>query len=216
MSTRDHKRAAAWKVLGSIDGTGTMLVGPSTTEAEHEMIAVAPPGVALPSPEGSTVAATTHEWRIALWKGDEQSPLIDVEEPRWQSAAPLVFVLELVARLCPDQLPWVADTVERQIRNSVAACRPDRDGKVFGFADRWKAEAEAALYEFEQLVEAAAGDHPPPLARYLNAEPTAESLIAEVQRDEPLWHFDERLRPGAMREILDRAAELVDVTTAAG
>jgi len=137
-------------ILGAVMGHGTLLVGPSPRTPDSEALVLIPPGVRVPAAPGSPAPVSTIGWRVALWAADERGQShIDVGRPVWDSPVSLAYVIGLVEYECPQHLSWVADRVERRLRNTCLAQLPDSSGRMFSFADSWRKDAEAILHEVD-------------------------------------------------------------------
>lgn len=142
--------ATRWVILGAVLGRGTLLVGPSPRDPDSEALVLIPPGVRVPASPRRHEPVSTDGWRVALWAADQNGRCqIDVGRPAWDSPVSLAYVIGFVEYECPQHLPWVADRLERRLRNTCLAQMPDTDGHVFSFSGRWRRDSEAILQEIE-------------------------------------------------------------------
>jgi hypothetical protein len=105
-------------------------------------------------------------------------------------------VIGFVEYECPQNLNWVADRLERRLRNACLAQMPDTDGHVFSFSGRWRRDVEAILQEIEIALE--------PDARRVTTEADAiEDWLSGIGLHRPQHPatFEPRLKPGWLRDL---------------
>lgn len=193
--SRPGTHAKRWAILGAVLGRGTLLVGPSPRDPDSEALVLVPPGVRVPASPRRDSPVSTEGWRVALWRADRHGQChIDVGRPDWDSAVSLAYVVGFVEYECPQHLSWVADRLERRLRNTCLAQMPDTDGHVFSFSARWRRDAEAILQEIDIALT-------PEAHQLAGAPDVIESWLSSIGAHCPRHPatYEPRLQPGWLR-----------------
>jgi hypothetical protein len=194
--SRRRSSTGRWTVIEAVLGRGTLLVGPSPRDPIGEVLVLAPPGVRIPASPDRTMPVSTDGWRVALWAADEHGNRhIDVGRPIWDSPVSLAYVIVLVEEQCPQNLSWVADRLERRLRNSCLAQRPGATGHVVAVSQRWHREAEGILQEIDIALKSEP-DH-----TWL---PTDWPVSISVHGPHHPHIYEPRLKPGSLRALYTR------------
>lgn len=131
---------------------------------------------------------------MALWAADRHGRRhIDVGRPIWDSPVSLAYVIGFVESECPQWLSWVADRLERRLRNACLAQMPDVDGHAFSFSSRWRRDAEAILDEIDIALAVSSRRAQDPCA--------AEDWLSDLGKHSPLHPatYEPRLQQGRLR-----------------